>query len=82
MKSAVAGNRTQVAVLTAVSPLPPELDAPVNLNYVCLVVVTLNYVCSDILCAFYLIELSVVDSFVLVCARIILLWCFVMFFLE
>ena len=28
---AVAGNQTQVAVLTAVSPLPPELDAPVNL---------------------------------------------------
>ena len=26
---AVAGNRTQVAVLTAVNPLPPELDAPV-----------------------------------------------------
>ncbi|WZY84926.1 hypothetical protein YC2023_031310 [Brassica napus] len=26
---AVAGNRNQVAVLTAVSPLPPELDAPV-----------------------------------------------------
>ena len=27
---AVAGNRTQVAVLTAVNPLPPELDAPVH----------------------------------------------------
>ena len=27
---AVAGNRTQVAVLTAVNPLPPELDAPVK----------------------------------------------------
>ncbi|KAG2265988.1 hypothetical protein Bca52824_073067 [Brassica carinata] len=30
VKSAVAGNRTQVAVLTAVSPLPPELDVSVK----------------------------------------------------
>ena len=32
VKFAVAGNRNQVAVLTAVSPLPPELDAPVDVN--------------------------------------------------
>ncbi|KAL0805309.1 hypothetical protein Bca101_097800 [Brassica carinata] len=32
VKSAVAENRTQMTVLTAVSPLPPELDAPVGLQ--------------------------------------------------